>query len=297
MSHEKRSLTRTSWIVCATLLGLLSVCAPIPANAQGLGGVEEPVGIPSNASTLPAILHGVGFQQRIGSQIPLDDTFTDETGKTVSLRSYFGNVPVVLILAYYQCPVLCSQVMSGATSAFKNVGFQIGDQFKVLTVSFDPRDTPEVAAKTKQTYMTQYGDPEAVSGWNFLTGKEQQIKDLTNAVGFNYNYDPKTGTFAHTAGLVVLTPEGKAAQYFYGVRFADRDLRLALVQSSQEKLGSITDEILLFCCTYDPGTGKYQTIISRVLKLAGLFTVLAIGLGLFFLHRADLKGRGGAHPA
>lgn len=297
MSHEIRSLTRKSWILSALILGLSCSFAPSAASAQGLGGVEEPVGIPSTASTLPAILHGVGYQQRIGAQIPLDDTFIDETGKTVSLRSYFGTVPVVLILAYYQCPVLCSQVMSGATSAFKNVGFQIGNQFKVLTVSFDPRDTPEVAAKTKQTYMDQYGDPQAVAGWHFLTGKEQQIKDLTEAVGFHYNYDPKTGMFAHAAGLVVLTPEGKTAQYFYGVRFPYRDVHLALVQSSQDKLGSITDSILLFCCTYDPTTGKYETIISRVLKLAGLITVLGIGLGVFLLSRVDMKGKGGAHPA
>jgi protein SCO1 len=226
-----------------------------------------------------------------------DATFTDETGKTVPLRTYFGKLPVVLILAYYQCPKLCPQVMSGATAAFKNVGFEVGDQFRVLTVSFDPRDTPEVAARTKQIYMKQYGDPKAVAGWHFLTGKEPEIKELTDAVGFHYNFDPKTGMFAHAAGLLVLTPDGKAAQYFYGISFLDRDLHLALVQSSQEKLGSIADQILLFCCTYDPGTGKYQTIISRVLQLAGVFTILAIGLGLLFLHRLNIGGKGGTRPA
>ena len=293
MSQDKRNVIRISWIVSAIVLGFAASCASTVANAQSVGGGDETVGTPSNASTLPKILRGVGFDQRIGSQIPLDATFTDETGKAVPLRTYFGNVPVVLILAYYRCPMLCSQVMSGATAAFKKVGFRIGDQFNVLTVSFDPTDTPDAAATTKQIYMEQYGDPKAVAGWHFLTGKEQQIKELTDAVGFHYNYDPKTGMFAHAAGLVVITPDGKAAQYFYGVGFVDRDLRLALVQSSQEKLGSIGDQILLFCCTYDPGTGKYQTIISRVLQLAGAITILAIGLGLLFLRRLDLTGRGG----
>jgi len=298
MPQDKRGVIRMSWIVYAIVLALMGICASTVANAQAVGGIDQTTAIPNNASPLPKVLEGVGYLQRIGSQIPLDATFTDETGKTVPLRTYFGKVPVVLILAYYRCPMLCSQVMSGATAAFKQVGFQIGDQFNVLTVSFDPRDTPDVAAKTKQTYMQQYGDPKAVAGWHFLTGKEPQIKELTDAVGFHYNYDPKTGMFAHAAGILVLTPDGKAAQYFYGVGFVDRDLRLALVQSSQNKLGSIADQILLFCCTYDPGTGKYQTIISRMLKLAAAITILAIGLGLLFLRRLDLTGRGGgARPA
>lgn len=298
MSENRCSLTRRSWIVSAILLGLLGSFASTVANAQGVGDMDETPGIPSNASTLPNILKGVGYDQHIGTQVPLDAMFTDETGKNVPLRAYFGKLPVVLILAYYRCPMLCSQVMSGATAAFKNVGFHIGAQFRVLTVSFDPRDTPDVAATTKQIYMKQYGDPNAVAGWHFLTGKPQQIQELTSAVGFHYNYDPMTGMFAHAAGLVVVTPDGKAAQYFYGVRFVDRDLHLALVQSSHEKLGSIADEILLFCCTYDPGTGKYQAIISRVLKLGGIVTILTIGLLILFLRRFDITAKGGdARPA
>ena len=298
MPQDRPNLICSSWLVFATVLALMIICTSTIANAQAVGEIDQTASIPNNASPLPKVLEGVGYQQRIGSQIPLDATFADETGKTVPLSAYFGKLPVVLVLAYYSCPMLCSQVMSGTTAALKKVGFQIGDQFNVLTVSFDPRDTPDVAAKTKQTYMTQYGDPKAASGWHFLTGKEPQIKELTDAVGFHYNYDPKTGMFAHAAGILVLTPDGKAAQYFYGVGFVDRDLRLALVQSSQNKLGSIADQILLFCCTYDPGTGKYQTIISRVLKLAAAITILAIGLGLLFLRRLDLTGRGGgARPA
>jgi len=201
--------------VSAIVLGLLVCCTSAVANAQAVvGGIDQTSVAATNASTLPKILQGVGFEQPIGSQIPLNATFIDETGKTVPLCTYFGKVPVVLILAYYRCPMLCSQVMSGATTALKKVGFQIGGQFNVLTVSFDPTDKPDAAATTKQIYIEQYGDPKAVAGWHFLTGKEQQIQELTEAVGFHYNYDPKTGMFAHAAGLVVLTPCGEAAQYF-----------------------------------------------------------------------------------
>ncbi len=299
MSQDTRSLTRVSWIVSAImLLGLVGSSAATVANAQGVGGMDETAGLPSTPATLPTVLKGVGYDQNIGAQIPLNARFTDETGKTVPLSAYFGKKPVVLILAYYSCPMLCPEVMSGATAALKKVGFTIGDQFEVLTVSFDPRDTPEVAAKTKQIYMKQYGDPKAVAGWHFLTGKEPQIEQLTRTVGFHYNFIPKTGMFAHAAGLVVVTPDGKVSQYFYGVRFQDRDLRLALVQSSKEKLGSIADQILLFCCTYDPGTGKYTTVISRVLQVGGAITVLGIGLGLLFLSRMNIAGKGrGARPA
>lgn len=282
--------------IFAVALAFAGICAS-PADAQVGGSLGQSAGTSNVQGALPQILQGVGYEQRIGSQIPLDASFTDETGHTLPLRAYMGKVPVVLILAYYQCPMLCSQVMSGATAALKKVGFEIGDDFKVLTVSFDPRDTPADAMRTKQTYMAQYGDPKAAAGWHFLTGKQPEITQLTSAVGFHYNYDPKTGMFAHSAGLLVLTPEGKAAQYFYGIGFPDRDLRLALVQSSQEKLGSISDQILLFCCTYDPGTGRYQTLISRVLKIAGGLTILAMGVGFLLLRRLDFGGKGGAHPA
>ena len=298
MPRGKRRPIQLPWIVFAMMLGWLCACAPTVANAQGIAGIDDTPSTSGNSATVPNILQGVGFEQRIGSQVPLDATFTDETGKTAPLRAYFGKVPVVLIMAYYRCPVLCSQVMSGATAALKKAGFEIGDQFKVLTVSFDPTDTPAAAATTKETYMQQYGDPKAIAGWHFLTGQEAQIKELTDAIGFHYNYDPKTHLFAHAAGLVVLTPEGKVSKYFYGVGFVGRDLRLALIQSSQEKLGSVSDQILLFCCSYDPATGKYETIISRILALAGALTILVIAGGLLFLHRLDLTGRGGgARPA
>jgi protein SCO1/2 len=296
---DRESPFYISLILLAIAVCLLAISVPIATRAQSFGDGDEGNGIQTSASTKPLLLQGVDFQQHIGSEIPLDDTFTDETGATVSLRDYFGKVPVVLILAYYRCPMLCDRVMSGATAALKQVGFHVGDQFRLLTVSFDPKDTPADAAKKKQQFMQQWGDPKAVDGWHFLTGKEEQIQELTNSVGFHYNYDPRTGMFAHSAGLVVLTPGGKLSKYFYGVTFSDRDLRLALVQSSQEKIGSISDQILLFCCTYDPGTGQYHALVSRVLKVGAILTILLIAGGLFLLSRMDLtgKGGGGATPA
>lgn len=261
------------------------------AQAQSVGGLTESSGIPTERGKLPPILQSVGLNQRLGAQIPLDANFIDENGKTVSLRSYFGTRPVVLILAYYRCPMLCSEVLSGAATAFKNVGFRIGHQFNVLTVSFNPRETPDLAASTKQRYIQDYGDPRGALGWHFLTGQKTQIDALASAVGFHYSYDQKTGQYAHAAGLVVITPEGKVAQYFYGVEFSDRDLRLALVQSSAEKIGSLVDEVILFCCQYDPGTGRYQAMLARVLQFAGAFTILVVGGGVLVFFRMDRRNR------
>lgn len=275
------------------LAGLALLCSPPGARGQSVGGVEPDTGTPTVPGNLPAILRAVHFDQRLGEQVPLDTFFTDENGKTVALRSYFGEKPVVLILAYYRCPMLCSQVLSGAASAFRKLGFRIGNQFTALTVSFDPRETPALAAAAKNTYVQQYGDSAAAAvGWHFLTGQKDQIDRLTNAVGFHYAYIPQNGQYAHAAGLVVLTPAGKVSRYFYGVRYPSEDLRLALVQSSREKIGSVVDQIVLFCCTYDPDTGRYHAIVSRVLQIAGGATILLIGTALLLLYRWEVRRRG-----
>jgi protein SCO1/2 len=187
--------------------------------------------------------------------------------------------------------MLCSEVLSGAVTALKNVGFRIGKQFEVVTVSFDPRDTPEIAAAKKQIYIKQYGDSLAASGWHFLTGQKAQIDSLADAVGFHYHYDPKTGQYAHAAGLMVISPRGKVAQYFYGIEFPSRDLHLALVQSSVEKIGSLADEIVLYCCQYDPNTGRYQAVIARVLQILGAVTILVVGGGLLLFFRMERRNK------
>jgi protein SCO1 len=288
---------RSSWTAFAVAIVIAAAGVAGPALGQSASGVQPSVGGRSNSGALPAILKGVNFEQRLGAQTPLDATFKDENGKTVPLRSYFGKTPVVLILAYYRCPMLCSEILSGATSSFRKLNFRIGDQFTVLTVSFDPTETSGLAAQTKRLYVKQYGDPAAGSSWHFLTGQKSQIDRLTEAVGFHYAYIPETKQYAHAAGIVVLTPTGKVGQYFYGIRFPERDLRLALVQSSKERIGSPVDQLLLFCCTYDPDTGRYRALIGRVLQIVGAFTILLIGTAILILHRSESKRSGGGTQA
>lgn len=274
------------WLVVAAIA---VIAVGLPARAQGLHE-QAPAGMPS--SQVPPILKNVRYEQKLDSQVPLNLAFRDEGGKAVRLADYFGRrKPVVLILAYYRCPMLCSQVLAGATHAFRQLPFHIGQQFSVLTVSFDPRETPALAASSQRTYIASYGHPEAAAGWHFLTGQQPEINALTQAVGFHYAWDAQTQQYAHATGIVVLTPAGKVAQYFYGIDFPPQDLRLALVQSSQEKIGSLADEVTLYCCKYDPNSGRYTAIIGRVLQIAGAFTLLVLGSVLFMLFYLDKKKR------
>lgn len=293
---SEHSASRGVLFVLAIIFGAALTAAPARAQAS-VGGVLPQAAAPTASGKLPSILQGVDFQQRLGAQAPMGATFTDENGHTAALGSYFEGKPLVLILAYYRCPMLCSEVLRGATSAFRKLSFRIGAQFNVLTVSIDPRETPELARETKRGYIEQYGDPAAAAHWHFLTGKEPQIEALAGAVGFHYKYIPQIGQYAHAAGIVVLTPEGKVAQYFYGIQFAPENLRLALVQSSQEKIGSFVDQVLLYCCTYDPATGSYHAIISRTLQVAGGLTILVVGGGIFLLLWWDARRRRGETAA
>jgi protein SCO1 len=270
------------------ITAIVLVGASLPAISQAMPDTAS-AGAPSGQ--LPPILNNVRYEQKLDSQVPLNLSFRDESGKPVRLGDYFAGKPVVLILAYYRCPMLCSQVLAGATHAFRQLPFQIGQQFNVLTVSFDPRETPALAAASKQTYIASYGQPQAAEGWHFLTGQQPEITALTQAVGFHYAWDTQTQQYAHATGIVVLTPSGKVAQYFYGIDYPAQDLRLALVQSSQERIGSLRDEVLLFCSHYDPNSGRYTAIMGRVLQIAGAFTLLILGGVLFMLFYLDKKKR------
>jgi protein SCO1/2 len=225
----------------------------------------------------PTQLQGVGIDQRLNEQVPLDLPFRDETGKTIKLGDYFGKKPVILALVYYECPMLCTLTLNGLVRAMRALPFDAGNQYTVVTVSFNPRETYSLAAAKKLGYVKSYRRPGGAEGWHFLTGEESSIEKLTHAVGFHYNYDVESGQYAHATGLVVLTPQGKISRYFYGVEFSPRDLRLALDEASANKIGSPVDAILLFCCRYDPVTGKYGLVISRVMQLAGGVTVLVLG--------------------
>ena len=243
---------------------------------------------------LPGSLKGVGIDQRLDQSVPLDLIFRDEFGKTVTLASYFhAGKPVLLAPVYYRCPMLCGEVLSGLSSALKVLKFNVGDEFNVLTVSFDPKDTSQIGAAKKAEYMERYGRPGADQGWHFLTGPQSSIDALTKAAGFQYQYDPKTEQFAHSTAIMILTPEGKIAQYYYGVEYAPKDLRLGLVQASENKIGTITDQILLYCYHYDPTTGKYGAMISRILQLSAMATVLILGvfMTLLFRHGSDAEHR------
>jgi protein SCO1/2 len=240
-------------------------------------------------SDMPASLQNVGIDQHLNGQVPLDTVFRDENGKNVQLGDYFGQKPVVLVLAYYNCPMLCGLVLQGLATAMRHISFDAGDQYSVVTVSFNPKETPELAAATKGKYIKQYGRAGGAEGWHFLTGAEPDIKRLTSAVGFRYSYDPVSGQYAHAAGIMVVTPEGRLARYFYGIEYSPRDLRLALVEASQRKIGNPVDAVLLFCCRYNPVTGKYGFVVTRILQLAGLVTVVVIGLFLGLMVRRDRK--------
>ena len=267
-------------IACLAIT-LMMLLLPILATGQAMSkGILSP---PANVR--PPGLQHVGIEQHLDEQIPPNLVFRDETGRTVHLADYFGKKPVVLNLVYYQCPMLCGEVLSGLESALRVLKFDVGKEFDVLTISFDPKETPEMAAAKKAEYLKRYGRTGAAKGWHFLTGPQDSIDALTKAAGFQYQYDPKTGQFAHATAIMVLTPQGKIAQYYYGVEFAPKDLRLGLVQASQNKIGNLVDEVLLYCYHYNPDTGKYGAIISRILKVAAGATIFFLGTFLIVLFR------------
>ncbi len=255
------------------------------ASAYGQGMAGGAVNPPANVR--PPGLKDVGIEQRLNEQIPPDLSFRDETGKSVQLADYFGGKPLILNLVYYKCPMLCSEVLAGLTNAMKAMKFSVGKDFDVLTISFDPRETPQDATASKAEYLKRYGRAGAAEGWHFLTGPQESITALTKAAGFQYHYDNKTGQFAHSTAIMVLTPQGKIAQYYYGVEFPPSDLRLSMVQASQNKIGTLTDQILLYCYHYDPTAGKYNLAIFRVLRLAGIATMVLLGGFMIMMFRRD----------
>lgn len=259
---------------------LLSVlCIGAVAQNMNTGMLSPP------ANVRPPGLKDVGIQQNLNQQIPPALEFRNESGKAVHLGDYFGKKPMILNLVYYNCPMLCGEVLSGLETALKPLKFDVGKEFDILTISFDPRETPEIAAKKKVEYLKRYGRAGASDGWHFLTGPKESIDALTKAAGFQYEYDPKTGQFAHTTAIMILTPAGKISQYYYGVEFAPKDLRLGLIQASGEKIGNVVDEVLLYCYHYDPQAGKYSATIFRIMRLAAAATMLAVGTLMIVLMR------------
>ncbi|MBV9572835.1 MAG: SCO family protein [Acidobacteriales bacterium] len=266
-------------------LALALLASNTSALVQGMTqGVMSP---PANVR--PPGLQDIGIRQNLNEQIPSDLAFGDEGGNLVRLGDYFGRKPMILSLVYYRCSMLCGEVLSGLESTLKVLKFDVGREFDVITISFDPSDTPKIAGEKKAEYLRRYGRAGAASGWHFLTGGQESIDAITKAAGFQYRYDPAIRQFAHATAIMVLTPSGKIAQYFYGVEYPPKDLRMGLIEASQGRIGSVVDQVLLYCYHYDPATGKYGAVISRIIKLSAAATVMVLGLFLTLMFRSDPK--------
>jgi protein SCO1/2 len=242
---------------------------------------------PTPATAKPGLLQQVRIDQQIGQQLPLDLLFKDEKGRDVRLGAFFGTKPVVLALAYYECPMLCTQVLNGMTGTLKTLSLDAGKDFDVVVVSIDPRDTPELASAKKATYLEHYGRPASAAGWHFLTGTDASIKPLAAAIGFHYAYDEHLGQFAHGAAIYVATPQGVIARYLLGIDFAPRDLRLALVEASHNQLGTVGDKVLLLCYHYDPADGKYGAAVLNAVRVGFILTVGTFLTFLFVSRRRE----------
>ena len=237
----------------------------------------------------PALVERIGIDQRLGEQVPLDLVFTNELGVQVELSQLISDKPVVLTLVYYECPMLCNQVLNSLLRALNVLTFDIGTEFEVVTVSVDPGETPELASQKKAEYLKNYRGDNAALGWHFLTGEQDQITQLAEAVGFRYEYEATTDQYIHASGIMVLTPDGRIARYYYGIDFPPRDLRWGLVEAAGGEIGSQVDQLLLLCYTYDPLTGKYGLFVRNSLRIGAIATVLALGTFIIVMLRRERK--------
>lgn len=275
----------------------------IPAQQSQLGQPSEPsltgpqgsaVGGIQNTKTgvRPQALSDVTIEQRLNAQLPLDAPFRDEYGKTVPLGSYFGKRPVVLALVYYECPMLCTQILNGMTRAAKLMTLTPGKDYDILAISFDARETPKQALAKKAVYMKDYGHPETANAWHFLTGDQTSIDRVSQAVGFRYKWDAQTAAFAHASAIYLLTPQGRLSKYFYGIDYSPKDMRFGLIQASNNKIGTEVDQILLFCYHFDPHSAKYTFLAFDLLRGTGAATLLLLGGFIFIRLRRENSHKG-----
>lgn len=278
-----RSL-RTGPLARAAALLLAALALGLPQAADAQYPPRE-----SNAAVLPAALRDVGFDQRLDQQVPLELRFRDEQGREVRLAELGGGRPILLALAYYECPMLCTLVLNGLASSLKAVKLDPGKDFEVVIVSFDPSEGPELASAKREVYLDRYGRPGTEAGWHFLTGGADQIRALTSAVGFRYQYDQASEQFAHPSGIVLLTPAGRISRYLFGTDFLPRDVRLGLIESAAGKIGTAADAVLLFCYHYDPSTGRYTAAVWNLLRAGGALTVLLLAAVLTTSYRRESR--------
>src|SRR6267154_5433278 len=259
-------------------------------GAAAVSGAQTvPANVGKSSAGLPSQLQNVGFEPPLNGQIPLGLNFSDEIGGAVTLREFSGQRPMVLALVYYGCPMLCNQVELGVVGSLKMLSFNPSRDYEVLFVSFDPRETPDMAAKKKAAALSRFGRPETAAGWHFLTGKEEAIRAVTRAANFRYCFDEKHNLFAHASGIMLLTPDGRISRYFYGVEYPSRDVRLGLVDASAGKIGTPIDHLLLFCFQYNPETARYSATVLRIVRLGGILTILTIVVGLLIFRRRDVR--------
>lgn len=292
---------RTSGLVlCIIFFGLSLLFFTVGTFAQKNEHYNSPLYSPrtydpsiTESNGLPEVLKSVGIEQKLGSQLPLDTKFKDESGNLVELGSYFGKGrPVIIAFVYYECPMLCNQVLNGLTGSLKGMSFEAGKEFDVVAISFDARefDKPDLAKNKKASYMERYGRPGTEQGWHFLTGTKDSIEQATSAAGFTFRWDDKSDQFAHSAGVMVATPEGKLSRYYYGIDYSPKDLKFGIMESGENKVGSATEQLLLYCFHYDPATGKYGLAILRVMRLFAIATLLGLGaMGFVFWRRNKRK--------
>jgi protein SCO1 len=274
----------------ATMLSVALALGLVMSPAMAQYGTPAPA--QKNDNVAPPLLAGIGIDQKLGDTVPLDLVFNDASGKPVKLGELLDGRPVVLSLVYYGCPMLCTVVLNNQLRGFAGLPTQtIGKDYDVITVSFDPRETSELAGKKHKHYLHAYARGNAAEKWHFLTGSEESIKRLTDAVGFRYKWDETSQQFLHPSGLMVLTPQGKIARYFFGIDYEPKDLRLTLVEAGEGKIGTLTDHIMLFCYHYDAKTGKYGLAVTRMVQTGGVITLLAIGSGLTYLIRKDRRAK------
>ncbi|HEX8287561.1 MAG TPA: SCO family protein [Pyrinomonadaceae bacterium] len=296
-SSANQAVTRLTLFALAIII---SVCAVVPA--QKTEHYNSPLYAPktydpnqTSSNGLPPALNNVGIEQKLGEQLPLETEFRNEDGAAVKLGDYFNkDKPVILALVYYECPMLCNQVLNGLTGSLKGISFNAGKEFDVVAISFDPRENEkEGLAKNKKTsYVQRYGRPGSEGGWHFLTGSQEAIDKITNAVGFKYRWDAQSNQFAHGSAVMIVTPEGKLSHYHYGIDYAPKDLKFSLMDSAKNNIGNPVEQLYLYCFHYDPSTGKYGLAILRVLRLMAVATILGLGGMLFvFWRRNKIKGR------
>lgn len=273
------ALRMTAFALVAATLALT-----MPAHAQDL--------INMKGADRPAPLKQVGIDQKLDAQLPLSLPFKDETGRTVKLGDYFGKRPVILAPVYYECPMLCTQILNGLVRSLKAVTFNPGQEYEVVVFSFDARDTTELAAGKKNSYLRRYDRPGTEAGWHFLTGNPDSIKALTQALGFRYVWDAHTNQFAHASAVMVATPQGRLSKYFYGIDYASKDVRLGLIEAAQNKIGTPVDQLLLFCYHWDASSGKYTATVMNLIRAAGGATIVFLGGFVFIMLRRDAKSKG-----